>query len=72
MDSEHPQAFDIIKNVLETDSDEEVKKNALIALYNMSDRSVLDEVLASSKYSEALKTTAFDIINEYESEDEDD
>ena len=72
MDSEHPQALDIIKNVLETDSDEEVKKNALIALYNMSDRSVLDEVLASSKYSEALKTTAFDIINEYESEDEDD
>ena len=72
MDSEHPQAFDIIKNVLETDSDEEVKKNALIALYNMSDRSVLDEVLASPKYSEALKTTAFDIINEYESEDKDD
>lgn len=72
MDSEHTQVFDIIKNVLETDSDEEVKKNALIALYNMSDRSVLDEVLASSKYSEALKTTAFDIINEYESEDEDD
>ena len=72
MDSEHPQAFDIIKNVLETDSDEEVKKNALIALYNMSDRSVLDEVLASSKYSEALKTVASDIINEYESEDEDD
>lgn len=72
MDSEHPQAFDIIKNVLETDSDEEVKKNALIALYNMSGRSVLDEVLASSKYSEALKTAAFDIINEYESEDEDD
>jgi HEAT repeat protein len=70
MDSENPQAFDIIKNVLETDSDEEVKKNALIALYNMSGRSVLDEVLASSKYSEALKTAAFDIINEYESEDE--
>lgn len=72
MDSENPQAFDIIKNVLETDSDEEVKKNALIALYNMSDRSILDEVLTSSKYSEALKTTAFDIINEYESENQND
>ena len=72
MDSENPQAFDIIKNVLENDSDEEVKKNALIALYNISDRTILDEVLTSPKYSEALKTTAFDIINEYESENKND
>ena len=72
MDSENPQAFDIIKDVLEKDSDEEVKKNALIALYNISDRTILDEVISSSKYSASLKTTAVDIINEYESEDEDD
>lgn len=72
MDSENPQAFDIIKNVLENDSDEEVKKNALIALYNISDRTIIDEVLTSPKYSEALKTTAFDIINEYESENKND
>lgn len=72
MDSENPQAFDIIKDVLEKDSDEEVKKNALIALYNISDRTILDEVISSSKYSDSLKTTAVDIINEYESEDEDD
>lgn len=72
MDSEHPHSYEIIKNVLETDSDEEVKKNALIALYNMSDRTILDEVISSSKYSDALKMTAVDIINEYESEDEDD
>ena len=72
MDSENPQAFDIIKDVLEKDSDDEVKKNALIALYNISDRTILDEVISSSKYSDSLKTTAVDIINEYESEDEDD
>lgn len=72
MDSEHEEAFEIIKNVLENDGDEEVKKNALIALYNMADRSILDEVISSSKYSDTLKMTAVDIINEYESEDEDD
>lgn len=72
MDSEHSQAFEIIKNVLETDSDEEVRKNALIALYNMSDRKILDEVISSSNYSESLKNTAMDIINEYESDENDD
>ena len=71
MDSEHPQAFEIIKNVLINDNDEEVKKNALIALYNMSDREILDEVISLPIYSETLKMAAVDIINEYESEDED-
>jgi len=72
MDSENPQAFEIIKNVIDNDSDEEVKKNALIALYNISDRKILNEVISSSKYSQTLKETALDIINEYESENEDD
>lgn len=69
MDSEHSESYDIIKNVLDNDSDEEVKKNALIALYNLSDRSILDEVISSSKYSDKLKMSAVEIINEYESED---
>ena len=47
MDSENPKAYETIKKCLTEDSDEEVKKNALIALYNMSDRSVLDEVISS-------------------------
>lgn len=72
MNSEQPQAFDIIKNVLENDSDEEVKKNALTALYNMSDRKILDEVLSSPKYSDSLKMFAVEIINEYESDENDD
>ena len=66
MDSEHTEACDIIKNVLENDSDEEVKKNALIALYNLSDRKILDEVISSNKYSDILKTTATEILDEYE------
>ncbi len=34
----------MIKNMLD-DLDEEVKKNALIALYNMNGREILDEVI---------------------------
>lgn len=70
MDSEHPKAFETIKACLTNDTDEEVKKNALIALYNMSDRSILDEVVSSSEYSDKLKLEAVAIIEEYESEDE--
>ena len=67
MNSEHSQAFDTIKYVLENDNDEEVKKNALIALYNMSDKKILDEVISSSKYSDTLKMFAVEMIDEYES-----
>lgn len=72
MNSENPASFDIIKNVLLTDCEEEVKKNALIALYNLSDRSILDEVISEAKYSDTLKTTAVDMINEYESDETND
>lgn len=70
MDSEHPKAFDTIKHSLETDSDIEVKKNAMIALYNMSDRSILDEVIKSPNYPDALKMEAVSIIEEYEDDEE--
>lgn len=70
MDSDNPKAFDTIKEVLDNDSDEEVKKNALIALYNMSDRSILDAVVNSPKYSDALKMEAVEMIDEYETESE--
>ena len=68
MDSENPQAYDIIKNCLENDSDFEVQKNALIALYNLSDREILDEVINSQKYSQELKAEAKSIIEEYEND----
>lgn len=70
MDSDNPKAFDTIKSCLINDKDEEVKKNALIALYNLSDRTILDEVIASSCYSDNLKMEAVAILDEYESESE--
>lgn len=69
MDSEHPKAFETIKECLQNDKDYEVKKNAMIALYNMSDRSILDEIIESPEYSEELKAEAVDILNEYESDE---
>ena len=70
MDSDNPKAFDTIKKCMLEDSDEEVKKNALIALYNMSDRDILDEVINSTKYSDSLKIAAVEILDEYESDKE--
>ena len=70
MDSDNPKAFDTIKKCMLNDKDEEVKKNALIALYNMSDRSILDEVIKSPKYSDSLKMEAVEILDEYEPEKE--
>lgn len=70
MESDNPKAYETIKKCLDEDSDEEVKKNALIALYNMSDRTILDEVIKSDKYSDSLKMEAVAILDEYESDDE--
>ncbi len=69
MESERPEAFDIIKSCLK-DEDNEVKQNALIALYNMSDRSILDEVINSPEYGDYLKMEAVSIIDEYEGTDD--
>lgn len=66
MDSENPKAYDIIKDCMDNDENEEVKKNALIALYNMSGRDILDKVISSTIYSDNLKMEAVAIIDEYE------
>ena len=60
-----------IKECLENDSNVEVRKNAMIALYNISDRSILDEVINSPNYPDLLKMEAVAIIEEYENDDED-
>ena len=52
------------------DKDEDVAKNALIAIYNLDGRNILDEVLSLPVYNEFLKTEAQNIIDEYESEEE--
>lgn len=70
MDSEHPEAYDAIKGCLK-DVNDEVKKNALIALYNMVGRRILDEVIKEPIYADVLKVEAVSIIEEYETEDED-
>ena len=70
MDSDHPKAFETIKKCLETDPDAEVKKNAMIALYNMSDRTILDEIIKSPDYSDSLKMEAVSILEEYENDEE--
>lgn len=66
MDTDDDRAHGLIKAMLE-DLDDEVKKNALIALYNMNGRDILDEVLADKvKYSAFLKEEAQSMMDEYE------
>ena len=69
MDSEHPEAYEIIYDCLQ-DKDDDVKKNALIALYNMRGRRILDEVLASPDFPDVLKFEAVAIIEEYEEDND--
>lgn len=68
MESEDEKAYELIKNML-GDLDEEVKKNALIALYNLVGRDILDEVLEKSEYCDFLKAEAQGLIDEYEGDD---
>ena len=69
MNSEDEDSVELIKPCL-NDEDTEVQKNALIALYNLVGRDILDEVIELPIYSETLKTEALDIINEYEEDGE--
>lgn len=69
MNTGEEEAVELIRTVL-TDDDDEVKKNALIALYNLEGREILDEVLANPDYPQVLKDEAQELINEYENEEE--
>lgn len=69
MNSGDDYAYDLIKPSL-VDEDDEVKKNALIALYNIIGRNILDEVISLPSYSEFLKNEAQLLIDEYEVDDE--
>lgn len=70
MNSENPKAVDTIKTCLLEDENEEVKKNAMIALYNLIGREILDEVANGQNFSDDLKMEAVSMISEYEDEDE--
>ncbi len=65
MNGEDENAVELIRPALQ-DDDDEVKKNALIALYNLTGRDILDEVLELPIYSQYLKTEAKSIIDDYE------
>ncbi|MBP7211628.1 HEAT repeat domain-containing protein [bacterium] len=67
MNSGEEEAVELIRERLK-DSDEEVRKNALVALYNMIGRQILDEVLDKSDYDDFLKKEAMSLIDEYEEE----
>lgn len=70
MNSEDENSVELIKPCLQ-DEDDEVKKNALIALYNLVGRDILDEVLELPIYSTYLKNEAENLIDEYENGAED-
>ena len=70
MESEDDRAPEIIKKCLK-DKDDEVKRNALIALYNIVGRYILDEVINNPEYSDFLKMEAVSLIDEYEKDGED-
>lgn len=69
MNSEFDEAPELIRIAL-NDTDEEVQRNALIALYNIIGRDILDEIISLPGYSKFLKDEAQNLINEYEDEDE--
>ena len=69
MESDNPRAVETIKSCLLDDEDEEVKKNAMIALYNLIGREILDEV-AEGDFPDSLKMEAVSMISEYEEVDE--
>ena len=71
MSSDHPNSFSTIKECLYKDKNLEVRKNAMIALYNLTDRKILDEIILSTEFPDELKNEAVSIINENEYEDED-
>ena len=69
MESGDDRAYSLIKEMLD-DLDNEVKKNALVALYNLVGRDILSEVIEKDKYSDFVKTEAVRLIDEYENDDD--
>ena len=63
MNSDNKEAFNLIYERLKFDCDLEVKKNALVALYNISDERILNEVLEGN-FEEELKNYAKEILEE--------
>jgi HEAT repeat protein len=69
MDYETDEAISLIKNML-FDKDEEVQRNAVIAMYNVTGESILKEILEKKEYSLACKEEAQNILDEEFDKDE--
>ena len=69
MNSEYDEAAELIRSALHDEKDE-VQRNALVALYNMHGRDILDEVISLPGYSDFLKIEAQSLIDEYEEGEE--
>ncbi len=63
MDYETEEAISLIKSML-FDKDEEVQRNAVIAMYNITDESILKEILEKKEYSQTCKEEAQNILEE--------
>jgi len=67
MNSDIEGSFNLIYERLKFDDNLEVQKNALVALYNISDARILNEVI-NGEYNFELKKLAMEIFKEYETE----
>lgn len=70
MNSEDEDSVELIKPCLNDEVDE-VKRNALIALYNLCGRDILDEVIELPIYTKFVKDEAQQLLDEYENGEED-
>lgn len=68
MNSDEENSIELIRPCLQ-DEDDEVKRNALIALYNLCGADILNEVIELPIYSEFLKSEAKSLIEEYENDE---
>lgn len=62
MEYETDEAKALIKKMLK-DEDDEVKVNAVIALYNIEGEDILNEIINDSQYSQVCKEEAQNILN---------
>ena len=53
------------------DEDKEVQRNALIALYNLEGKEILEDVIISENFTEELRDEARYLLEEYEGDDDD-
>lgn len=69
MNSGYEHAYDLIKEKLK-DTNEEVIKNAVVAMYNLKGKEALIEILKDETLSDTAKREADEIYAEYEEEEQ--